>query len=69
MVTECGLALLVAWCVGGKRREEAAPRSRSKTAAVGLARRGQLRSGVFVQRDVLRVVLKSRGFAGREPEV
>ena len=45
MVTECGLALLVAWCVGGKRREEAAPRSRSKTAAVGLVRRGQLRSG------------------------
>ena len=68
-MTECGLALLVAWCVGGKQREEAAPRSRSKTVAVGLVWRGRLRSGVFVQRDVLQVVLKSRGFAAREPEV
>lgn len=69
MVTEGGLALLVAWRVVGKQREEAAPRSRRETAAVGLVRRGQLQSGVFVHRDVLQAVLKSGGFVAREPEV
>lgn len=67
-VTEGGLALLVAWRVVGKQREEAAARSRRETAAVGLVR-GQLRSGVFVHRDVLQAVLKSGGFVAREPEV
>lgn len=61
--------MIAAGCVGRKRREEAVPRSSSKTTIVGLDRRGQPAVRGLCPEKCPVSGASEQGFVARESEV